>query len=400
VAGPTLLSALARSSLVVRVTWSGEVKAVSALDANDSLNPANYTLTASTVPAVPLTVVSVAAVYVGTVLDVDQVDLTLDTEQTPGATYSLDAANVVGVIGTTYTSPTPGTPEAPFTGYVPSSPPGRRFVLWDMLPERTREDDVTEDLHNFIKCLQDVTDLALADCDRFTDIFDYDTCPAEYLDAILYGLGNPFDFVLTDVNKRRLCSVLVAIYKQKGTDQGIINALRFFLGAEATIRCTARDDTWEIPLDRLGGTDATGQTCTVPDPTNDRLVLAADCHFETDDPVEFTTTGTLPAPLVPGTTYYVRDVSGGTFKLSATSGGAVLDITSAGVGVHTVFNRDPGTAMCGQGYGSNWVLGFEVLLDIALTADQRQQALLVIDYLKAANIFFLKLFEAGVQTWP
>lgn len=399
-AGPTLLAALARSSFVVRVTWSGEVKAVLATAANDALNPSNYTITASTAPAVPLTVLSVAAAFAGTVLARDQVDLTLDTEQTPGATYSLAAIGVVGILGTTYTDPTPGVPPATFTGFVPAQPNGRRFSLWDMLPERTREDDVTGDLHNFIRCLQDVVDLLLADIDRFTDIWDYDTCPVEYLDAILYGLGNPFAFVLTDANKRRLAGVLVAIYKQKGTDQGLINALRFFLGATATIRCTARDDTWEIPLDRLGGTDTVGQTCTVPDPTNDRLTLAADCHFDTNDPVQFTTTITLPAPLVAGTTYYARDITGGTFKVSATSGGAVLNITDAGAGVHTVFNRDPGTCMVGPGYSTSWTFGFEILLDIALTAEQRQQALLVIDFLKPVFAFFLALYEAGAKTWP
>lgn len=398
-AGPTLVSALALDSLTVRVTWSTEIKATDATATNDALNPANYTITATTAPAMPVTVSSVAAVYVGTALVEEQVDLTLDYELTPGATYSLDVANVVGVIGTTYTDPTPGTPVAAFTGYVPIAPPGRRFLLWDMLPEKTRDDDVTEDLHNFILCLQDVVDLLLADSDRFTDIFDYDACPADYLDAILYGLGNPFAFVLTDANKRRLCSVLVAIYKQKGTDQGIINALRFFLGATATITAAAQD-TWEIPVDRIGGTDSSGQTCTVPDHTNDRLVLAVDCLFETDDPVEFTTTGTLPAPLVAGTTYYVRDVSGGAFKLATAAGGAVLDITSAGSGVHTAFNRDPGTAMVGPGYDDDWWFGFEVWLDIALTAEQRQQALLIVDYMRPVPAFFKALYEAGVKTWP
>lgn len=47
----------------------------------------------------------------------------------------------------------------------------------------------------------------------------------------------------------------------------------------------------------------------------------------------------LPAPLVAGTWYYPRDVVGLTFKLSATLGGAVLDITSDGSGfVECAFN--------------------------------------------------------------
>lgn len=47
-----------------------------------------------------------------------------------------------------------------------------------------------------------------------------------------------------------------------------------------------------------------------------------------NEPVRFT--GTLPAPLAAGTTYYVRDVTANTFKVSATVGGAAVDITAAG----------------------------------------------------------------------
>lgn len=42
--------------------------------------------------------------------------------------------------------------------------------------------------------------------------------------------------------------------------------------------------------------------------------------------------GSLPVGLNINTDYYVRDVSGNTLKLSATSGGAAVDISSAGVG--------------------------------------------------------------------
>lgn len=52
-------------------------------------------------------------------------------------------------------------------------------------------------------------------------------------------------------------------------------------------------------------------------------------------PVVLTTTGTLPAPLVAGTTYYVSGVSGDTFRLSATSGGDEIATTTAGTGTHT-----------------------------------------------------------------
>jgi hypothetical protein len=52
------------------------------------------------------------------------------------------------------------------------------------------------------------------------------------------------------------------------------------------------------------------------------------------DPVTFETTGTLPAPLVAGTTYYVVSVATGTFEVSLTVGGASIVGTSAGSGTH------------------------------------------------------------------
>lgn len=51
--------------------------------------------------------------------------------------------------------------------------------------------------------------------------------------------------------------------------------------------------------------------------------------------VKFSTTGTLPNPLVAGTTYYVRNPAANTFEVSATSGGASINTTTAGAGVHT-----------------------------------------------------------------
>ncbi len=46
--------------------------------------------------------------------------------------------------------------------------------------------------------------------------------------------------------------------------------------------------------------------------------------------------GALPSPLVAATDYYVRDVATDTFKLALTSGGAAIDITTAGSGTLTV----------------------------------------------------------------
>jgi hypothetical protein len=47
--------------------------------------------------------------------------------------------------------------------------------------------------------------------------------------------------------------------------------------------------------------------------------------------------GTLPTGISEGTTYFVISVSGDTFSLSLTSGGAAVDVTAAGAGVIALY---------------------------------------------------------------
>jgi hypothetical protein len=54
--------------------------------------------------------------------------------------------------------------------------------------------------------------------------------------------------------------------------------------------------------------------------------------FVTIDGVRFSTTGKLPAPLQAGVDYYVVQADGMTFKVSATLGGAPINLTNAGSG--------------------------------------------------------------------
>ena len=74
----------------------------------------------------------------------------------------------------------------------------------------------------------------LTEADRFADVFDIERAPEAFLDLILQDLGNPFPFDLDELAKRRLASVLVEMYRQKGTEAGIENAIRFFLGIDVT----------------------------------------------------------------------------------------------------------------------------------------------------------------------
>ncbi len=66
-------------------------------------------------------------------------------------------------------------------------------------------------------------------------------------------------------------------------------------------------------------------------------IIVADNHgLSTGDTVTFradTVGGALPSPLVAGTTYYVTRVNDSQFTVSATSGGATVDLTTAGENV-------------------------------------------------------------------
>jgi P2-related tail formation protein len=56
-----------------------------------------------------------------------------------------------------------------------------------------------------------------------------------------------------------------------------------------------------------------------------------------------TITGTLPAPLVASTTYFVVNPTSNSFQVAATLGGAPINITSAGTGTNELWERGVGT---------------------------------------------------------
>ena len=67
-------------------------------------------------------------------------------------------------------------------------------------------------------------------------------------------------------------------------------------------------------------------------------------------PVVLTTTGSLPAPFIAGTTYYVVSTSDYAFNLAATSGGAAINSTSNNqTGVHTLTAKATSTVASGGG---------------------------------------------------
>lgn len=203
---------------------------------------ATFALAPLGAPAVPLA--AVAATVDGSV-----VLLALDTEMTPEVAYEVVASGVTDLLGNAVLGP---YDRATFTGFRPARPERRRFELWRMLPKHNRRDDDTGDLSRFIACLQEVTDLLLADVDRWPDIFDLERAPESFVDFILRDLGNPFPFELDALGKRRLASVLVEMYRQKGTAKGIRNAIRFFLGIDIAAITPFNGETPTLGESQLG----------------------------------------------------------------------------------------------------------------------------------------------------
>lgn len=92
---------------------------------------------------------------------------------------------------------------------------------------------------------------------------------------------------------------------------------------------TSDDFTLEVNLMPAGG------TATVVAAT-DLFTTSAVHGLAVGDEVRFETSGTLPSPLVAGTSYYVHSTpAANTLKITDVLGGSVLNIADAGTGTHS-----------------------------------------------------------------
>jgi hypothetical protein len=62
-------------------------------------------------------------------------------------------------------------------------------------------------------------------------------------------------------------------------------------------------------------------------------VVTSNVTVATGTPITFSTAGALPAPLIPGTTYYAIASTGTTFNISLTAGGAAINTSGTGTGI-------------------------------------------------------------------
>lgn len=75
---------------------------------------------------------------------------------------------------------------------------------------------------------------------------------------------------------------------------------------------------------------------TVTSPASPAVFSATDHNFDDNDPVQLTTNGSLPTPLLTGVDYYIKASTDDTFQLSLTPGGAAINTLGAQSGQHKV----------------------------------------------------------------
>lgn len=177
------------------------------------------------------------------------VQLELDDDLTPSATYTLEVAGVKDLAGNLIS----GTKT--FASWQPASVPRRNFDLWNMVPQINKDDDATRDLERTILVLDEPTKVLLNDVDKFGSLLDPTATKPDVLDVILQSFGCNFSFLpqLSTQKKRDLIPLLVPMYKRKGTSKGIEDAVLFFLGKEVVVTpWYVPDDTWELGESELG----------------------------------------------------------------------------------------------------------------------------------------------------
>jgi hypothetical protein len=128
--------------------------------------------------------------------------------------------------------------------------------------------------------------------------------------------------------------------KQKGTRNAPSRQDNFAVaindpGQIAMLAAEATNYNYPFRVDLNDAPAATSAAVTISN-ASPGVITWTGHGLEVNTPVVFTTTGGLPTGLTAGTTYYVKTVlDADTFTVAATPGGAAINTSSAGSGVHT-----------------------------------------------------------------
>lgn len=130
-----------------------------------------------------------------------------------------------------------------------------RKDLIDQMPYWLQRDDVTGDWASFMGILQGALDSAYAILERYKLAGDVDRVDVEAIvDALLDGLGNPFDVSgFTSAQKRLLVRGLLALYRKFGTDDAAEDVVAVFTDRVVTDIIRGHvDQGWDLGVDVIG----------------------------------------------------------------------------------------------------------------------------------------------------
>jgi len=98
-----------------------------------------------------------------------------------------------------------------------------------------------------------------------------------------------------------------------------------------------------IKITKTGdASDVIDDTFTVSGPPTDTLTTNSSQDHLVDELVRFTTTNTLPSPLLADTSYYIVYKSGTSMKVATSQGGTPITLNDAGTGTHTIIRWNTG----------------------------------------------------------
>ena len=215
-------------------------------------------------PGVHLEVVAVAAVDGS---GATAWDLRFQWEQTPGCQYEITAA--LALTDDAGNPIDPAYRTATWLGWVPEAVAGRVWELWRWIPLKNREEDATLDLRRLVNCWEELAGFLIRNVDAFPEtLIDPDRCPVAVLDAMLYDMGNPFDWDeldLDEAQRRKLLRFLLPIYQYKGTASGIEDTIWFLLGERVEV-VDYLAEGWILGVDALGSGGVAEVVCDAAEP--------------------------------------------------------------------------------------------------------------------------------------
>ena len=146
--------------------------------------------------------------------------------------------------------------------------PSNRLTLWSngLISGVDRRDDMEADgyLRKLAVVMQDLINTLWYRIDGIEYLDDPGRCPVDWVDHMLYELGNPFRFPIeTELLKRKLANALPGFYKKVGTARGIEGLLYLLLGIHFTIITYNNAGYWILGFSVLGDED-TGETVLGP----------------------------------------------------------------------------------------------------------------------------------------